>query len=158
MSLDSPFGSVSSFSSAECGETGKYLPATFGCGVALAHEEPRTASSNRDHEPTSARSTNYGSDTRTRGTGLSSEAVGLPRASASIRERKGLQCRGHLSSRGASATSRCGLHLAALLSTFNSVDAVCVGDIPGIGQCCDLTAGKSHKRKTWSAQRPCLAR
>ena len=58
--LDSPFGSVSSFSSEDyCGE--KCVPAMFGVGVAPAHEEPRSGSNNSAHESTSGHSTNYGS-------------------------------------------------------------------------------------------------
>jgi len=59
--LDTPFGSVSSFSSADYCERGKCVPAMFGVGVAPAHEEPRSGSNNSAHEPTSGRSTNYGS-------------------------------------------------------------------------------------------------
>jgi transposase-like protein DUF772 len=81
------------------------------------------------------------SDTRTRGSGLSlgGEALGrAPTRKCFISRKQRAAVPGHLSSRGVSATGRCGLHLAPLLSTFNSVDAVSVGDnTPGIGQCCN---------------------
>src|SRR5262249_13860450 len=60
-SLDTPFGSVSSFSCADYCERGKCVPAMFGVGVAPAHEEPRSGSNNSAHESTSGRSTSYGS-------------------------------------------------------------------------------------------------
>jgi hypothetical protein len=56
-----PFGSASSFSSADYCERGSRVPAMFGVGVAPAHEEPRSGSSSSAHESTSGRSTNYGS-------------------------------------------------------------------------------------------------
>ena len=51
-----------SFSSAGCCETGRYPPATFGVRVGPAHGEPRSGSNNSEREPTSVRSTNYGSE------------------------------------------------------------------------------------------------
>src|SRR5262249_51499807 len=50
-----------SFSSADCCERGRCASATCGVRVAPAHAEPRSGSNNSEREPTSGRSTNYGS-------------------------------------------------------------------------------------------------
>jgi hypothetical protein len=50
-----------SFSSGDCCEVGRCVPAIFGVRVAPARDEPRTGSSNSERESTTGRSTNYGS-------------------------------------------------------------------------------------------------
>src|SRR6516164_11816345 len=41
---------------------GRCAPATFGVRVAPVHDEPRSSSNKSEREPTSVRSTNYGSE------------------------------------------------------------------------------------------------
>src|SRR5262249_53295803 len=48
-------------SSADCCETGRWAPATFGVRAAPADDEPRSGSNKSERESTSVRSTNYGS-------------------------------------------------------------------------------------------------
>src|SRR5262249_52465421 len=48
-------------SSADCCETGRCAPATFGVRAAPADDEPRSGSNKSERESTSVRSTNYGS-------------------------------------------------------------------------------------------------
>ena len=50
-----------SFSSADCCERGRCVPAIFGVRVAPAHDEPRSGSNNSERESTSGRSTDCGS-------------------------------------------------------------------------------------------------
>src|ERR1700730_13320175 len=50
-----------SFSSADCCERRRCVPAIFGVRVAPARDEPRSGSNNSERGPTSGRSTNYGS-------------------------------------------------------------------------------------------------
>src|SRR5262249_61752465 len=52
----------SQFSSADCCERRRCLPAIFGVRVAPARDEPRSGSNNSERESTSGRSTNYGSE------------------------------------------------------------------------------------------------
>jgi hypothetical protein len=50
-----------SFSSADCCERRRCVPAIFGLRVAPAHDELRSGSNNSERGPASGRSTNYGS-------------------------------------------------------------------------------------------------
>jgi hypothetical protein len=52
---------LGSFSSADCCERRRCVPAIFGVRVAPARDEPRSGSNNSERGPTSGRSTNYGS-------------------------------------------------------------------------------------------------